>query len=162
MLIASSRFQLRRSSPTNESPLALTILELQVSANAQLTPTASREPAAVLRRKASTADAPPARPYPALTLSAPIDWTNEAMLVARAAVARHVQTGSYRSLSTHPAGVDLPNPDPTQRAGSSQSFEGGEVISWVDDRCFYTNHGWVPYQIIPPAQKVCKDPPRRD
>jgi hypothetical protein len=165
LLIASSKYSAWRMSRENERRLELTILTLpnRARTGAQSTPIASRKPAALLPRKSQAAAVDSRmRPDSALTLSAPIDWTSEAIRVAQSSAERQARTDPYRSFSTHVMGVDIPRPITTQRDGASQSFDGGEVISWVSESCFYTNHGWEPYQIFPAAQLICKDPPRRD
>jgi hypothetical protein len=37
--------------------------------------------------------------------------------------------------------------------------EGGEIITWMNDKCFYTNHGITTFG-LPQTGMVCKDPPK--
>lgn len=41
--------------------------------------------------------------------------------------------------------------------GDSEHAEGGELITWVDDKCYYTTHGTTTFG-LPQTAKVCKDP----
>jgi hypothetical protein len=43
--------------------------------------------------------------------------------------------------------------------GDSEHAEGGEIITWVNDKCFYTTHGITTFG-MPQTSKVCKDPPK--
>lgn len=43
--------------------------------------------------------------------------------------------------------------------GDDESAEGGELISWVSDKCYYTTHGIATFG-MPQTSKVCKDPPK--
>jgi hypothetical protein len=151
--------------PAIDARLELILLAApnQARTLAQGNPIASEEPAAVPPRQAPAEVAAPKRPISATKLfSAPIDWASEAKSVALASAARQAQSKPYRSFSAHVMALAIPDSPATQRDGASQFFEGGEVISWVSDRCFYTNHGWEPYQVVPSVQKVCKDSPRRE
>jgi hypothetical protein len=37
--------------------------------------------------------------------------------------------------------------------------EGGEIITWMNDKCFYTNRGITTFG-LPQTSMVCKDPPK--
>ena len=41
--------------------------------------------------------------------------------------------------------------------GDDERAEGGELITWVDDKCYYTTHGITTFG-MPQTSKVCKDP----
>jgi hypothetical protein len=41
--------------------------------------------------------------------------------------------------------------------GDFERTEDGELITWVNDKCFYTNRGITAYG-LPQTNKVCKDP----
>ena len=43
--------------------------------------------------------------------------------------------------------------------GDDERAEGGELITWVNDRCYYTTHGAATFGMSP-TSKVCKDPPK--
>ena len=41
----------------------------------------------------------------------------------------------------------------------TERAEGGELITWMNDKCFYTNHGISTFG-LPQTSMVCKDPPK--
>jgi hypothetical protein len=43
--------------------------------------------------------------------------------------------------------------------GDSEHAEGGGLITWVNDKCFYTTHGITTFG-MPQTSQVCKDPPK--
>jgi len=43
--------------------------------------------------------------------------------------------------------------------GDSERAEGGELITWVNDKCFFTTHGINTFG-MPQTSQVCKDPPK--
>ena len=43
--------------------------------------------------------------------------------------------------------------------GDSARAEGGDLITWVNDKCYFTTHGITAYG-MPGTSKVCKDPPK--
>lgn len=47
------------------------------------------------------------------------------------------------------------------KLGDSERAEGGEAITWENDKCYWTTHGVTIYG-MPQTSKVCKDPPKAD
>jgi hypothetical protein len=45
--------------------------------------------------------------------------------------------------------------------GDTEHAEGGEVITWIDDKCYWTTHGITTFG-MPQTSKVCKDPPKAE
>jgi hypothetical protein len=45
--------------------------------------------------------------------------------------------------------------------GDSERAEGGEVITWENEKCYWTTHGVTIYGMLQTV-KVCKDPPKTD
>jgi hypothetical protein len=43
--------------------------------------------------------------------------------------------------------------------GDTEHVEGGEIITWMNDKCFYTTHGITTFG-MPQTSQVCKDPPK--
>jgi hypothetical protein len=43
--------------------------------------------------------------------------------------------------------------------GDTEYAAGGEVITWLNDKCFYTTNGITTFG-MPQTSKVCKDPPK--
>ncbi|HEX3942892.1 MAG TPA: hypothetical protein VHW69_02280 [Rhizomicrobium sp.] len=45
--------------------------------------------------------------------------------------------------------------------GDTERAEGGELITWVDDKCYFTTNGITTFG-MPQTSKVCKDPPKSE
>jgi hypothetical protein len=43
--------------------------------------------------------------------------------------------------------------------GDDERAAGGELITWVNDKCYFTTHGITTFG-MPQTSKVCKDPPK--
>jgi hypothetical protein len=97
-----------------------------------------------------------------LTLVEPIDWLSEPERVARERVAKDEADELLHSFATHPQGKEITTPNTNQHgAGETQYLEGGQVITWINDRCHYTTDGPPDiFSSMHMTQKVCKDPPR--
>jgi hypothetical protein len=163
-LLASSRFETQHLSRERRLGADLIFLQLNhPTLPSHQSNSTMREPAAPAHRSAlAISPSVPPSASPSSMLSGPIDWAEEAKRVARDHVQRQARAVEYRSFSAHERGVRLTDQDATQRRDESQSFQGGEVITWINDRCFVTNRGWTPFDINPQSQVLCKDPPRRD
>jgi len=46
-------------------------------------------------------------------------------------------------------------------SGESEKADGGELITWVNDKCYFTTHGITTFG-MPQTSRVCKDPPKPD
>jgi len=69
-----------------------------------------------------------------------IDWDAEASRVAEHAAIRLSEEKEFRSLNRQPAGMGPPPPkDSRHKLGDSQHFEGGVIIDWTSNRCYYSN-----------------------
>ena len=69
-----------------------------------------------------------------------IDWDAEASRVARDAAVRMGDEKKLRALDQHPAGMAPPPPkDSLRRLGDSEHYEGGVIIDWISNRCYYSN-----------------------
>ena len=68
------------------------------------------------------------------------DMRSDLGSVAREAVARQLERESLRQPGVAPKGMGPP-PEPGSQhvAGDTEHREGGEVITWISDRCYYTN-----------------------
>ncbi len=96
----------------------------------------------------------------------PIDWTAEAERAARDVLAREDRKALLRAFGSIPKGLDLPRPENRRhRRGESWRFDDGETITWISDRCYYTNRdpAHLPVFITgiprPLPHPVCKPPP---
>ena len=69
-----------------------------------------------------------------------IDWDAEAGRVASDVAKRIDEEKPFRSLDQHPAGMGPPPPNSsTHKRGDSQHFEGGEIVTWINKGCYYSN-----------------------
>jgi hypothetical protein len=69
-----------------------------------------------------------------------IDWDAEASRVAQDAARLMAEDKKLRSLDTRPAGMGPPPPKRSyHQLGDSAHFEGGEIITWINGGCYYSN-----------------------
>jgi hypothetical protein len=69
-----------------------------------------------------------------------IDWNAEAGRVARDTAGRLAEKREPRALDKHAAGLGPPPPKSSLRQkGDSEHFEGGVIIDWIDNGCYYSN-----------------------
>jgi hypothetical protein len=69
-----------------------------------------------------------------------IDWDAEAKRVASDVIRREREEEKFRSFDHHPAGMGPLPPKPSgHKRGDSEHFEGGVIIDWTSNRCYYTN-----------------------
>jgi hypothetical protein len=99
------------------------------------------------------------------------DWETEARRVAGEVAARESEEKRLRPLDRPPAGMGPLPPKPSgHEFGDTQRFEGGEIITWIDDRCYYSNNSTgSPYGANSPfmleqglQRPVCKGVPAFD
>ncbi len=104
-----------------------------------------------------------AQPEPSNAIPVPLDLTTN----ADAATGRQAETEQNEKRWRDLAGLSesqlewWKNNAPLTRdyhvLGDSEHAEGGELITWVDDKCYYTTHGITTFG-MPQTLKVCKDP----
>jgi hypothetical protein len=95
-------------------------------------------PQAPVDRQDSTAITPSERP---------IDWSAEATRSAANVVQQQADAQSRPSLQSSPRVLPLPPTSAAVQPGETQRFAGGEVITWVNGRCFYRvprSEAWQP------------------
>ena len=149
-----------------EAPLSLLSLsrknppELPVTSPA--TPTQKK-----LRRREASPDIErpnPAEPEPNNAITLPFGLSIDADAAARRQSDKEENERRWRNLAG-PSESQLEwwkNNAPLARdhqLGDSENSEGGELITWVDDKCYYTTHGITTFG-MPQTRKVCKDPPK--
>jgi hypothetical protein len=97
-----------------------------------------------------------------------VDWNAESRRIAGEVVARRNAEEKFRSLDRPPAGMGPPPPKASRhQAGDTERFEGGEILTWVNDRCYYTNQNyrspyWAGYGFgsgVQLQRPVCKGGP---
>lgn len=108
---------------------------------------------------------PPAIPQPSNAITLPLDLSADAAAAAARQSEKDEAERHWRNLAG-PSDSQLEwsrNNTPLVREyhqpGDDESAEGGELISWVSDKCYYTTHGIATFG-MPQTSKVCKDPPK--
>ncbi len=94
-----------------------------------------------------------------------IDWDGEAQAAARRKETHEETERQWRNLAG-PSAAQLewwkhnaPAARDHHELGDTERAAGGEVITWLNDRCFYTTNGITTFG-MPQTSKVCKDPPK--
>jgi hypothetical protein len=68
-----------------------------------------------------------------------IDWDAEATRVARDAARSMGEEKKLRSLDQAPVGMGPPPKVSGDKSGVSEHFEGGVIIDWISNKCYYSN-----------------------
>jgi hypothetical protein len=120
------------------------------------------------RRPASPNVAPPpevAVPEPSNAITLPLDLSTDADAAARRQSDKEGNERRWRNLAG-PSDSQLEwsrNNAPLIRDyhqfGDSERADGGELITWMNDKCFSTTHGLTTFG-LPQTGMVCKDPPK--
>jgi hypothetical protein len=99
---------------------------------------------------------PPA-PVPDTAITVPpIDWDAEGAGSVRNASRDAAREKPQPSLDSKPRVLVLPDKSKLPpKAGDTEHFEGGEVITWINEICHYTNRPG-PMNFGGESQKVCK------
>jgi hypothetical protein len=122
-----------------------------------------------VRRKETPLDIEPpadvAAPEPSNAISLPLDLDTEADAVARRQANKEENERRWRNLAGPSESQlewsrnNIPLIRDYHQFGDDERAEGGELITWVNDRCYYTNHGATTFG-MPRTSQVCKDPPK--
>jgi hypothetical protein len=103
-----------------------------------------------------TAPAPAPEQSTAITI-APIDWHAEGARSARNAYKDTARENPEPLLDSKPKILVLPDKSNLpHKKGDTEKFEGGEVITWINERCYYTNRPGPMTTFGGASQKVCK------
>ena len=106
----------------------------------------------------------PSEPEPNNAITLPFDLSIDADAAARRQSDREESERRWRNLAG-PSESQLEwwrNNAPLARdhqLGDTEHADGGELITWVNDKCFYTTQGITTFG-MPQTSKVCKDPPK--
>lgn len=101
------------------------------------------------------AEVSPATPQ---VLAPGVDWMAEGQRIAQDYISRTSRRDSLRSLDGTGTGPRLLRSLAlVHRLGVTEHFDGGEVIDWVNDRCYYSNRD--PDGNLPPMHGVTGLPP---
>ena len=112
-------------------------------------------------------DRPPdvVEPEPSNAITLPLDLSTDADAAARRQSDQEENERRWRNLAG-PSDSQLEwsrNNVPLVRdyhqLGDSERAEGGELITWVNDKCYFTTHGITTFG-MPQTSEVCKDPPK--
>jgi hypothetical protein len=150
-----------------EAPLSL----LWISQQSPVLPLAAPEPTPDRNPKKSPAP-PNIEPPPHVTqpesnnaITLPMDLSTDADAAARRQSDKEANARRWRNLAG-PSDSQLEwwrNNAPLIRGhrqlGDDERSAGGELITWVNDKCYYTTHGIATFG-LPQTSKVCKDPPK--
>jgi hypothetical protein len=118
------------------------------------------------RREASLDHARPpdvATPEPSNAISLRLDLSSDT--VAQRQADKEEDERRWRNLAGPSASElewwrnNVPLVRDYHQLGDDEHAEGGELITWVNDKCYYTTHGVTTFG-MPQTSKVCKDPPK--
>lgn len=87
-----------------------------------------------------------------------IDWFAQGTAAANSIVARQNTEQASRSLDSKPNVIELPTERIRRREGTTQRLGDGEMITWIDERCYVTNRASPGPQLIEDwINVVCKN-----
>jgi hypothetical protein len=119
------------------------------------------------RQPSPDIESPPdgAAPESSNAITLPSDLSDEAAAVARRQSDKERNERRWRNLAG-PSDSELErskNNAPLIRdyhqLNDTEHAQGGEIITWMNDKCFYTNRGITTFG-LPETSMVCKDPPK--
>jgi hypothetical protein len=148
------------------APLSLLWLSKE---NPPKPPTSAATPEHNLKRRAASPDVEPppdiAVPEPSNAITLPLDLSADADAAARRQSDKEGNERRWRNLAG-PSDSQLewsrknaPLIRDYHQFGDSEHAEGGELIAWMNDKCFYTTHGLTTFGLAQTGM-VCKDPPK--
>jgi hypothetical protein len=153
---------LRNAGLRADTPLSLITLPQE-----RPPPATVRSPTPTIKRQELSRgiDRPPTEPAPSNAITVPFDLGLDANAAAARQAEQKENEKRWRNLAG-PSESQLEwwrNNAPLIRdyhlLGDDERAEGGEQITWVDDKCYYTTHG-ITTLGMPQTSKVCKDPPK--
>jgi len=148
------------------APLSLLWLTPENSQKRPLPSAATAAGPSLKRREAPRdIDQPPeaALPEPSNAISLSLDLSGDADLAARRQADKEESERRRRNLAGPSESQlewsrnNLPLIRNYHQLGDEERAEGGELMTWVNDRCYYTTHGATMYG-MPQTLKLCKDP----
>jgi hypothetical protein len=167
LIFATSSIRIARL-PTVDAPPSLLWLSRESPLQRSAISPATIPEHSVKRREMPLDIEPPPRlaaPEPSNAITLPLDLRTEADAAARRQANQEQDEKRLRNLAG-PSESQLEwsrNNVPLIRNyhqfGDDERAEGGELITWVNDKCFYTTHGAATFG-MPQTSMVCKDPPK--
>jgi hypothetical protein len=150
------------------APLSLLWLSQKSPPNLRLNSPAPTPDHSLKRKTASPDVERPlevAAPEPSNAITLPLDLSTDADSAAKRQADKDENEGRRRNLAG-PSDSQLEwsrNNAPLIRdyhqLNDTEHAEGGEIITWMNDKCFYTTHGISNFG-LPQTSMVCKDPPK--
>ena len=133
------------------------------------TPSQNTTPEHNLKRREAAPDIarPPdiAVPESNNAITLPFDLSTDADSVARRQADKEASEGRWRNLAGPSESQlewsrnNVPLIRDYHQLGDDEHAEGGGLITWVNDKCYYTTHGVTTFG-MPQTSQVCKDPPK--
>jgi hypothetical protein len=152
-----------------DTPLSLLWLSPE-SPQQRPVPSPAMSPERDLKRRAERdIERPPegAAPGPSNAITLPLDLGTGADSVARRQADKEEVEKRWRNLAGPSESQlewsknNVPLIRDYHQSGDNERAEGGELITWVSDKCYYTTHG-ISTLGMPQTSKVCKDPPKAE
>ena len=145
LLLLNSLERVRQRAPEREAePLLLMLLDSLVRPETE--PRRVEEPVLAPPTAISTLPLPEidssssGSALPPVSDSVPsVDWIDARHRAVDAAVERDAAAAARPRLGQPPKGMDLPHEAFEHKLGVVEHREGGEIIEWINDRCYYTN-----------------------
>ena len=144
VILDSSNSKRKRTLESEQEPLLVTFIDelrealpapvsdLPITPSPRVKRRPRLEPPAVsLPEAPETSTAPSTIPFD--------DMRADLGSIARDAVTRQLERESLRQPGVAPRGMGPPPKQGSHAAGDSEYREGGEVITWINERCYYTN-----------------------
>ncbi|HEY2463665.1 MAG TPA: hypothetical protein VGI32_06370 [Steroidobacteraceae bacterium] len=165
LLLASGRIRIGRVGAV-ESPLSLLWLPRESPPRPPISTASTPERDRTKREVPQNIERPPATtPEPSNAITLPLDLSVDADAAARRQSDKDGAERRWRNLAG-PSESQLEwsrNNTPSVRGyhqlGDDERAAGGELITWVSDKCYYTTRGITTFG-MPQTTKVCKDPPK--
>jgi hypothetical protein len=169
LLFATGSIRIARLSAADK-PLSLLWLSQENPAKPPVSSPASI-PERSLKRSAASPDieppsnTPAPQPQPSNAITLPLDLSAYADEAARRQSEKEGNERRRRNLAGPQDSQlewsrnNVPLVRDYHQLNDTEHAEGGEVITWMNDKCFYTNHGITTFG-LPQTSMVCKDPPK--
>lgn len=167
LFFATSFIRIGRSNAA-DTPLSLLWLSREDPPRLPLTSSAPNAERSVKRPQTSRdVDRPPGavEPEPSDAITLPMDVRNAADAAARRQAVKEENERRWRNLAgpsesqLERSRNNVPLVRDYHRFGDGERAEGGELIAWVNDKCYFTTHGISTFG-LPQTSQVCKDPPK--
>jgi hypothetical protein len=151
-----------------DAPMSLLWLSQESSPKPPVTSAASIPERNLKERETSRdIDRPPsvATPEPSNAITLPFDLSTDANSVARRQADKEASERRWRNLAGPSVSqlewsrTNVPLVRDHHQLDDNEHAEGGELITWMNDKCFYTTHGIATFG-MPQTSMVCKDPPK--